>query len=398
MFSFGCIESVSLSKFDHFADALDALESKGRKRTLVPRTQHGIRLEQAGQTLINFGSNDYLGLANRATPAQVADVESGSGARGSGARGSGASALVCGWTQDHHRLADAIATLEATESAVVFPTGFAACVGAVATLPGEDDLILSDQLNHASLIDGCRCSAATCIVYPHRDVDQVARLLCEKRSAYQRIWIVTDGVFSMEGHVAPLNQLCDLADQHDAVMMVDEAHGTGIFGKTGSGICEALGVKDRVPLRIGTLSKAIGCQGGFVAGPSVVMDYLINRCRSLIYSTSLAPTTVTAALDSIDCIEKEPHRRDRVRMLSRRLREALGLPVHGIESEVPIIPWIIGDERSAVERSAQLFRQGFYVPAIRPPTVPNGTARLRISLSADHTDDMVDQLIECLKA
>lgn len=367
--------------FNSFAVELDHLDRIGRLRSLQQRTSTGVTFQQGGRTLVNFGSNDYLGLA-------------GGNAALAGTRGSGASALVCGWTDDHQILADAIARLESTESAVVFPSGYAACSGAVATLARAGDLILSDQLNHASLIDGCRMSRADCMVYPHRDCDRVAELLSEYQSDYQTIWIVTDGVFSMDGHVAPLVRLCKLADQFGATVLVDEAHGTGVLGDTGSGTCEELGVKHQVPIRIGTLSKSIGCQGGFVAGPQVVIDYLVNRCRSLIYSTSLAPSAVIAATESIARIETESERRARVRMLAARIRDKLGITFQGIENEIPIIPILIGDEHETVQRSENLWEQGFYVPAIRPPTVPDGSSRLRVSLSADHTDEMVDKLID----
>ena len=375
---------MHLQDFKHFADELARLEQVGRCRTLRPRSINGVTFDHDGRTLINFGSNDYLGLSNTKTAS--VDV-----------RGSGASALVCGWTENHQRLADAIAELESTESAVVFPSGYAACSGAIATLARQGDLILSDELNHASLIDGCRMSGANCIVYPHRDCDRVAELLSLHQSEYQTIWIVTDGVFSMDGHIAPLVQLCDLADQFGATVLVDEAHGTGVLGETGSGVCEELNVKNRTPIRIGTLSKAIGCQGGFVAGPKVVIDYLVNRCRSLIYSTSLAPTVVISALDSIAKIQSEPSRRTQVRELSARFRQRLGISIEGIENEIPIIPIVIGGEQETLERSEQLWNQGFYVPAIRPPTVPNGSSRLRISLSADHSDEMLDRLVTVLQ-
>ena len=225
----------------------------------------------------------------------------------------------------------------------------------------------------------------------------MADLLQTHQSSYNAIWIVTDGVFSMDGHVAPLIQLTELANQFDATVLVDEAHGTGVLGSTGSGLCEELGVKDQVPIRIGTLSKAIGCQGGFVAGPQVVIDYLVNRCRSLIYSTSLAPSAVIAATESIRRIGSEPERRTRVRMLASRLRDQLGIQCKGIEKEIPIVPIIIGSESETMQRSAQLSEQGFYVPAIRPPTVPEGSSRLRVSLSADHTDEMIDGLVSHLQ-
>ena len=364
-----------------FSDRLDALDKSNRLRRLVPRSIDGIRLIQPdGRELINFGSNDYLGLAAERSLKQDAT-------------GSMASALVCGWTNQHQRLADMLANLESTESACLFPTGFAACSGTIATIAREGDLILSDQLNHASLIDGCRLSRAECCVYPHRDVPFVEAALGKKRAAYDQAWIVTDGVFSMDGHVAPLRELVDISERYDATLIVDEAHGTGVLGENGSGVCEALGVKDRVSIRIGTLSKALGSQGGFVVGPQVVVDYLINTCRSLIYSTSLAPTAVAAAIDAIERIGSEPMRREKVRRLAHEFRNRLGITSSNeFESEIPIIPVTIGGDKETIDASNRLAESGFFVPAIRPPTVPDGTSRLRVSLSAAHDQRLIRQL------
>ncbi|TWU57969.1 aminotransferase class I/II-fold pyridoxal phosphate-dependent enzyme [Rubripirellula reticaptiva] len=373
--------------FDHFQTQLDALDQTSRRRRLVPRSPVGTTFVEDGRSFINFGSNDYLGLASREL--------SGIRARAC-ASGSGASSLVCGWTADHQNLADCIAKLESTEAATLFPSGFAACSGVVATLPGPGDLILSDQFNHASLIDGCRLSAADRLVYPHRDMATVESILRQKRNQYERVWIVTDTIFSMDGTVAPLPELCDLCDRFEAIPIVDEAHATGVMGDGGSGMCEALGVKGRVPIRIGTLSKAIGSQGGFVAGPQVVIDYLVNKCRSLIYSTSLAPSAVRSALAGIDAINHEPQHRSRVRQWSSQLRDALSIETSAIESVVPIVPIIIGTDRDTLAAAKSLANAGFYVPAIRPPTVPEGTARLRVSLSASHTEAQIGQLIEHL--
>lgn len=370
--------------FDYLDERLTELRSIHRLRQLVPRAVSGVRITDVDQhELINFGANDYLGLAAERVAAPVPS-------------GSTASALVCGWSILHQRLADRLAEFEQMESAVLFPSGFAACSGTIATLAEGGDLILSDALNHASLIDGCRLSRAECVVYPHRDVDAVARTLNERRDQFARVWIVTDGVFSMDGHVAPLPALCDVAEKFDAVLIVDEAHGTGVLGANGRGVCEALNVKQRVPIRIGTLSKAIGGQGGFVVGPRSVTDYLVNRCRSLIYSTAGAPATVQVALDALDAIENQPQRREHVGQLARLVREKCSIPGDEIESAVPIVPVMIGDDASTIAISAELYKQGFFVPAIRPPTVPSGTSRLRISLSAAHDREMVLNLINAL--
>ncbi len=217
------------------------------------------------------------------------------------------------------------------------------------------------------------------------------------RSDFREVWIVTDGVFSMDGHVAPLRRLCEIAERFHAHLIVDEAHATGVLGATGSGVCEELGVKERVPIRIGTLSKAIGSQGGFVAAPRVVVDFLINRCRSLIYSTALSPASVAAAAESLEAIGSQPDRRLQLQQRSRRFRSELGIDARPPEDMVPIVPLIVGDATRAVEVSIALAESGFYVPAIRPPTVAEGTSRLRISLSAFHDESMVSALIQRLR-
>ena len=375
-----------MQSFDYLSSHLRELESQRRLRQLLPRVAEGIELvEPDGRRLVNFGGNDYLGFNTQVNQ----HVVSG---------GSGASALLSGWTADHQLLCEKIAALESTESVALFPSGYAACSGTVATLAEQGDWILSDQLNHASLIDGCRLSSADCTVYPHRNWQAVDQRLSESRHRYQRVWIVTNAVFGMDGHVAPLKHLVDIAERYDACLITDEAHGTGVLGDQGSGACEALGVKSEVQIRIGTLSKAVGSQGGFVAGPAAVIDYLINRCRSLIYSTSLAPPAVLSAISGIDRIVAEPERRQRVQSLARRLRDALSMDASSeLEASVPIIPVIVGRDARAVELARRLMELGFYVPSIRPPTVPEGSARLRISLSAGHQDAMVDRLMDAIR-
>jgi 8-amino-7-oxononanoate synthase len=378
-----------MPNFDFLADRLHSLTDAGRLRSLNPRTHEGMHLLSCdGSRLLNFGSNDYLGLAAQQTGSPASD----SRCSPLPASGSGASALVSGWTHRHQLLADQIAHFEGTESAVLFPTGYAACCGTVATLASAGDLILSDSLNHASLIDGCRLSKAQRVIYPHGDGEAVGEILAQRRSEFDHVWIVTDGVFGMDGHVAPLNQLTDLANKYDAFVVVDEAHGTGVLGQSGQGACQELGVKSQVAVTIGTLSKAIGAQGGFVAGAQPLIDYLINRCRTLIYSTSLAPYQVEAALDGLRSVIDHPERRKRVQELSCRFRDKLSIEAPEPESRVPIIPVVLGDDQKTVRASARLAELGFYVPAIRPPTVPEGTGRLRVSLSAEHDRAMVDLL------
>ncbi len=403
---------------------LDDLDDHGLRRRLRPVPASG-PLWPGGVDAphVNFGSNDYLGLAGQplnlpnALPDEAdgpdeADAVPGEANAVPGEangpaplvqRGSGASALVCGYTALHHRLARQLAELEQTEAAALFPSGYAACSGCVSALAGRGDLILSDSLNHASLIDGCRLSKAERFVYPHGDADIVDTLLNHHRHRFRRAWIVTDSVFSMDGDIAPLDRLAHIARQHDATLIVDEAHGTGVLGRDGSGASEALGVKDQVPIRIGTLSKALGSQGGFVVGPQVVIDYLINHARPLIYSTAAAPATILAALSALHSVREQPERRQRVQQLARRLRRGLASmgkftgDLDGLAAGVPIVPIRLRSTGAAVRAAEQLWQQGFYVPAIRPPTVPEGTSRLRVSLSAAHSDEQVDRLLAAIK-
>jgi 8-amino-7-oxononanoate synthase len=370
-----------------------AWAARGLTRRLVP---HGGgpagRLTRDGRPLVTFGSNDYLGLA--ADPRLACAAAEAAGALGWGA---GASPLVAGWTDAHHALADDLAAFERAEAAVVFPTGYAANLGTIPALVGSGDAIYSDALNHACLIDGCRLSRATVRVYRHADATHLAELLESDRGRFRRSLIVTDGVFSMDGALAPLAELADLADRHGAMLMVDEAHGTGVFGRDGRGAASACGVADRVAVRVGTLSKALGSLGGFVAGSARLVDWLVNHARPLIFSTALPPAAAAAAREALAIVQAEPWRRDRVHALADRLRTGLtaaGLSVR--PSPGPIVPVVLGEPGRAVETAARLREAGFDAPAIRPPTVPEGTSRLRICLSAAHTEQDVDDLIRAL--
>jgi len=378
-------------RFEFLAKKLDALRDIDAYRKLVPRDHgDGFLIERDGRRLINFGSNDYLGLSSSCEKSPDPLFS-----------GAGASALVSGFTNLHDQLCRDLAELEQTKAAVVFPSGYAACSGTVSTLAEEGDLLLTDSLNHASLIDGGRLSRATRYTYPHCNAEAVRKLLVRNRHNHSRAWIVTDGVFGMDGDVAPLETLCDLADQFDAHLVVDEAHATGVLGIDGSGCCAELGVKSRVAIRIGTMSKAIGSHGGFVVGPQVVIDYLINRCRPLIFSTAGSPMTISAAIAAVKLIRDEPQRRANVRSLAEHLRTRLQkrFPATVSPSDVrgvPIVPLIIGANEDALRIASQLNRDGFFVPAIRPPTVPKGTARLRISVTSNHSLETVEALLEKL--
>lgn len=389
--------------FDYLEKQLRQTADQSRQRRLNLMTIEGTFISSDdGRRFVNFGGNDYLGVVADQTSRTTRVSDPYTPTVPSGAS---ASSLVCGWTSHHADLADQIARLERTEAAVVFPSGYAACSGTIATLGGPRDLILSDVLNHASLIDGCRAAKATKLIYPHLDCDFIRDALSARRGEFESVWIVTDGVFSMDGDAAPIPDLVEIADRYDCSLIVDEAHGTGVLGDSGGGLCEAMEMRDRVAIRIGTLSKAIGHQGGFVAGPKVVIDYLIQFSRPLIYSTALSPIVAAGAADVIRSFPNWQDRRNRIADLSRMFRERINicLPSSAVpnlsrlESGIPIVPVIIGSDQDAVSLSKRLGDAGFFVPAIRPPTVPDGTARLRVSITAVHQPEQLRDLADAIK-
>jgi 8-amino-7-oxononanoate synthase len=342
--------------------------------------------------LVNFASNDYLGLAcdRRVVAAGVRAAEDFGW-------GASASPLVAGWRTPHQDLAEALARFEQTEAAVLFPTGYAANVGTIAALAGRGDALFSDRLNHACLIDGARLSGAQIFVYQHADSQNLTALLAQERGRFRRALVMTDGVFSMDGDLAPLAELADIAERFDAILLVDEAHGTGVFGPDGRGACSRCGVAERVPVRIGTLSKALGSAGGFVAGSRRLCDWLVNHARPLIYSTALPAAVAAAAHEALEISQREPWRRARVHALGDRLRSALtnaGIDVG--RSTGPIVPVVLGDPERTIEAARGLRERGLLVSAIRPPSVPAGTSRLRISLTAAHAEDDVDNLADAI--
>jgi 8-amino-7-oxononanoate synthase len=290
-----------------------------------------------------------------------------------------------------------LARFERTEAAILFPTGYAANVGTVAALVGEGDVVMGDRLNHASLVDGCRLSGATFRPFAHCDPEALDREL-KKHPAARRRLVVTDGVFSMDGDVAPLPELLDVARRHDAMLLVDEAHATGVWGARGAGVCERQGVHAADVIRVGTLSKGVGAQGGFVAGSQTLIDWLWNRARTQMFSTALAPPLCAAACAAIDIIEAEPDRRGRLLARCDVFRAAL-MRQHVefiAESRGPIVPIVLGDERRTLNVAAALEERGFLVGAIRPPTVQRGTARLRISITAAHGESMLSALARAI--
>ncbi len=380
--------------FDWITRELQALDESGLRRIARVCTPlpHG-RCYVDGVELVNFASNDYLGLAG--DPRVVAAALDATARYGAGAR---ASPLVSGRTPLHAELERAIAEFEGTESAVLFPTGFAANVGALGSLVQAGDVVFCDRLNHASLVDGCRLSGARLRVYSHHDLPQLSLELDKAKDARRRL-IVTDSLFSMDGDAAPLAELFALADESQSMLLIDEAHATGVYGTTGRGLGEEAGLTGRECVRVGTLSKAVGSQGGFVAGTQRLCDWIRNSARPQMFSTALTPGACGAALESLRLIRCEPERRERLHGLARQLRAELlatGRTALG-EVDCPIVPLIVGDPQAALTLSQALQQQGFLVPAIRPPTVPRGTSRLRISLTADHTPEDINRLVAVLR-
>jgi 8-amino-7-oxononanoate synthase len=374
-------------------DELLALEQSHLRRRLLTRDgPQSARLVIDGRELINFSSNDYLGLA--ADPRLAQAVSDAVAAEG---WGSGASPLIAGHAALHRQLEERLAAFEGTEAALLFSSGFAANAGTIAALVGPGDAVYCDRKNHASLFDGCRLSRADVRVYPHADPEQLAVLL-DRSKQYRRRLIVTDTVFSMDGDVAPLEELADLAERFDAMLMVDEAHATGVFGPHGRGVAEHLGVEDRIHVRVGTLSKALGCIGGFTAGSHSLIEWLVNRARPYIFSTAAPAAMSAAAIAALDVVQQKPQRRQSLLARAATLRTELARRGWNTgRSTTQIIPLIVGDPEHAVSLSLRLRERGLFAPAIRPPTVPEGESCLRINLTAGHTDDMIAALLRNLE-
>lgn len=345
-----------------------------------------------GQEVLNLSSNNYLGLANhpaiRAAAKEAIDRY---------ACGSGASRLISGNMTLHLELEESIAKLKGAEAALVFNSGFQANVGLLSTLVGEGDVIFSDALNHASIIDGCRLSRAEALIYPHCDLDRLESDLRKTQKNSKKL-IVTETVFSMDGDIAPVREIADLAARHGAVVMVDEAHATGVFGPNGGGIVEEMGLAGQVLIQMGTLGKALGGFGAYVAGSRNLRDLLINRCRSFIFTTSLPPVVIAMAIAAIDIIKKEPQRRRALRDNSKTLREGLERMGFSLgRSGSQILPLMVGDSAKCMILAERLLQNGVFAQGIRPPSVPPGTSRLRIVPMATHTREQMEQALRAFK-
>lgn len=345
-----------------------------------------------GQEVLNLSSNNYLGLANhpaiRAAAKEAVDRY---------ACGSGASRLISGNMTLHLELEESIAKLKGAEAALVFNSGFQANVGLLSTLVGEGDVIFSDALNHASIIDGCRLSRAEALIYPHCDLDRLESDLRKTQKNSKKL-IVTETVFSMDGDIAPVREIADLAARHGAVVMVDEAHATGVFGPNGGGIVEEMGLAGQVLIQMGTLGKALGGFGAYVAGSRNLRDLLINRCRSFIFTTSLPPVVIAMAIAAIDIIKKEPQRRRALRDNSQILREGLERMGFSLgRSGSQILPLMVGDSAKCMILAERLLQNGVFAQGIRPPSVPPGTSRLRIVPMATHTREQMELALRAFK-
>lgn len=382
-----------MAVFDWINDELARLDRLDLRRRLPAALgRQGAVVQQRGRQLVNFASNDYLGLASDPRLAKAA----AEACQAAGV-GRGASPLICGRSHEHETLERRLAEFEGAEAALVFPSGFAANAGVVPALVDRGDAIYADAANHASLIDGCRLARAETHVYPHGDVAALENLL-QRGAAYRRRLIVTDSLFSMDGDLAPLKEIAELAARYDAMLLVDEAHATGVFGRHGRGAAEALGADEAGMIRVGTLSKALGAAGGFVAGPRAAIEWLANRARTYVFSTAHPAAIAAAAIVALDVVASEPWRRTTLLANAAKLREQLTAQGWNVgRSASQIIPIYLGAPAAAVELSAALLAKGFWVPAIRPPSVPEGQSLLRLSLSAAHEPAMIDGLLEALK-
>ncbi len=375
-----------------YLQRLGALSDSGRLRRLRPiDSPDGAHVTVHGRPVVNFSSNDYLALAN--DPRLIEAAVQATRHWGCGA---GASRLITGTLPPHRQLERELAAFKRSEASLVFSTGYMANIAAVRAGAESGDHIFSDALNHASIIDGTRLSGAAIHVFRHRDYDHLEELLRSCPSQGRRL-IVTDSLFSMDGDFADLPRLIALKQKYGARLCIDEAHATGVCGANGRGVAEMMQVEGLIDITVGTLSKALGGQGGFICGTQDLIDYLVNTARSFIFSTAILPSACAAAQVALRIVADEPQRRVRVRTLSDRLRDGLRKAGFDLgQSQSYIVPVIVGETRRTLQVADALLDEGILVLPIRPPTVPDGTSRLRISLTSAHTDEEVDTLLTVL--
>ena len=365
------------------SDELDALKRQGLYRQLrVLETEQGAHATFDQKSVVNLSSNNYLGLTTHPKLREAAlDAVRRFGV------GSGSVRTIAGTMDMHRELERRLATFKNVESVVVFQSGFTANAGTVAAILTKDDVVVSDELNHASIIDGCRLSRATIKVFPHKDVDAARRIMREL-PAGQRKLLITDGVFSMDGDLGPLPELCDVAEEFGAIMMVDDAHASGVFGRQGRGTVDHFNAHGRVDIQVGTLSKAVGALGGYVAGTKDFIEFLYHRGRPFLFSTSHPPAVTAACIAALDVLETEPQWMQQLWDNTRFFKAGLqNLGFNTGRSESPITPIIVGEAPLAAQMSDRLFAAGVFAQSIGFPTVPRGLARLRTIVTATHTQE-----------
>src|SRR5437660_11029156 len=386
---------------DLFAEQLEALRARSLDRHLREiSSAQGPEIEVAGRRLINFSSNDYLGLANdsRLPEAETAAI-------GEFGVGAGASRLMSGTQSPHVRLESALAKWKGTEAALCFSSGYTAALGTIPALVTKNDVVLLDKLCHASLIDAAKLSGARLRIFPHNNLRKFESQLewARRKHAGKRVLIVTESVFSMDGDRAPLRDLVQLKKQFDALLMLDEAHAVGVIAPHGRGLAAAENLSDGVDVQMGTLSKALGAGGGYICGSHVLIEWLINRARSFVYSTAMPPAIAAAASAAIDFLlspageERRLVLWERIRLIGKLLSPLASHVSRSANSGSAIFPLIVGDEQAALDLAASLKNEGFLVPAIRYPTVAKGSARLRITVTAAHQEDHIRSLCEAIR-
>lgn len=378
-----------MDKIKRYSDEIKNMKDENLYRTLnVIESAQSSHITVDGKDYVLFASNSYLDLCNDNYVKECARR-----ALDTYGAGSGGSRLTTGTTSVHDELEKKLASFKKREGAIVFNTGYMANVGVISALTSEGDVIFSDELNHASIIDGCRMSKAELVIYRHNDMEDLE----EKLSGYtgRKGMVVSDGVFSMDGDIVNLPKLAELADRYGMLSMIDEAHATGVLGANGLGTEEYYGMEGSVDVLMGTLSKAVGSEGGFVCADNTIVEYLRNKARSFIFSTSISPATAAVAIAGIECITRDrvAALRENIRYFCDRLNES-GLDV---QSDTAIIPVIVGDEKKALDVSAKLKEHGYYVSAIRYPTVKKNSARLRITLMSSHTKEELDGLADLIR-
>jgi glycine C-acetyltransferase/8-amino-7-oxononanoate synthase len=379
---------------NNWQEELDQLEQRGMLRALrIVEGGQGPKVRVDGRDVLLLCSNNYLGIAGH--PALIETMVAATRELGVG---SGASRLVSGTLSTHAALEERIAAFKGTAAALLFNSGYAANTGILQGLFGPDDIIFSDELNHASIIDGCRLAQARTVVYPHCDSAALAALMEQEKPNRKGRWlIVTDGVFSMDGDMAPLAELCDLKEANDALLMVDDAHGTGVLGENGRGTGEYLNCLERIDLHMGTLGKALGCSGAYLAAERVVIDTLINRSRSFIFSTSLPPGVPAAGMAAIDLVDSPEGKVLRENLECNRVQFSELLSAGGMDllgSTTQIIPVLTKDPAPTMKMTARLLEEGIFLQGIRPPTVASGCCRLRATVMASHTAGELERASE----